>query len=53
MQTRQRQWLPVIGWSAAETPDAAWTPDLVFAFGAREVLKDASCLRALRAEFPA
>jgi hypothetical protein len=52
MQTAQMQWLPQIGWRPADFSDAKWKPDVVFAFGSRNVLDDAGCMPALRAAFP-
>ena len=52
MQTAQMQWLPQIGWRPTDFSDAKWTPDVVFAFGSRNVLGDAGCMEALRAAFP-
>ena len=48
MQTAQMQWLPRIGWRPTDFSDAKWKPDVVFAFGSRNVLSDAGCMDALR-----
>jgi hypothetical protein len=52
MQTAQMQWLPRIGWRPTDFSDAKWRPDVVFAFGSRNVLSDAGCMDALRTAFP-
>ncbi len=52
MQTAQMQWLPRIGWRPTDFSDAKWRPDVVFAFGSRNVLSDAGCMEALRTAFP-
>ncbi len=52
MQTAQMQWLPRIGWRPTDFSDAKWKPDVVFAFGSRNVLSDAGCMDALRTAFP-
>jgi hypothetical protein len=52
MQTAQMQWLPRVGWRPTDFTDARWKPDVVFAFGSRNVLNDPGCLEALRAAFP-
>ena len=52
MQTAQMQWVPRIGWRPTDFSDAEWTPDVVFAFGSRNVLGDAGCMEALLAAFP-
>ena len=52
MQTAQMQWLPRLGWRTGDFSDAQWKPDVVFAFGSRNVLSESACLEALRAAFP-
>lgn len=52
MQTAQMQWLPRIGWRPTDFSEAKWRPDVVFAFGSRNVLSDAGCIDALRLAFP-
>ena len=52
MQTSQMQWLPRIGWRPTDFSQARWKPDVVFAFGARNVLNHPACMDALRTAFP-
>jgi hypothetical protein len=52
MQTAQMQWLPRIGWRPTDFSQARWKPDVVFAFGARNVLNQPECMDALRTAFP-
>jgi hypothetical protein len=48
MQTQQARWRPRSGWELGGAAWPDWRPDLAFAFGARPVLEDPECLRALR-----
>src|SRR3954470_5559915 len=52
MQTAQMQWLPRAGWRPTDFSEARWKPDVVFAFGSRNVLSDVGCMEALRTAFP-
>jgi hypothetical protein len=57
MKTEQRQWRRSAGWQAVGSSSSSastspWRPDVAFAFGARAVLEDPACLRALREELP-
>ncbi len=46
------QWLPRSGWRPTDFSHAKWKPDVVFAFGSRNVLNDPGCMEALGAAFP-